>query len=76
VLDPEPARLQIRRVDNNRVEISWPVGCGSSTLETNADLTNPQGWAPVQDQAQIEAGRYKITVETVDPYRWFRVRKP
>jgi hypothetical protein len=78
VEDLEPPRVSIRRVNlmSNSVEISWPVGCGQSVLESNADLTNAQGWTPVQNPAAVVENRYQVEIEASDRMRWFRVKQP
>jgi hypothetical protein len=48
VEDSEPLQVRIRSANlpSNFIEISWPVGCGESVLESNAEVTDAQGWAP------------------------------
>jgi hypothetical protein len=60
---------------NNFIEISWPVGCGESVLESNAELTDAHGWAPVQSPPEVAENRYRVAIPASERMRWFRVRK-
>jgi len=76
--DSEPLQVSIRpaNVPNNFVEISWPVGCGESVLESNVEISDAQGWAPVQSSPAVAENRYRVAIQASERMRWFRVRKP
>jgi hypothetical protein len=78
VEDTEPLRVSIRRASliNNSVEISWPVGCGESLLEWNANVTDAQGWTPVQSVPEVVVNHYRVEIEASDRMRWFRLKQP
>jgi hypothetical protein len=83
-LDLSQLRLSIRRVsvNNNHVEVSWPITCAPYLLQTTGDLTPcPEVilcpdifWTPASVPVQVLQGRYSTVVPADDPQRFFRLR--
>ena len=74
---PEPTVLSIQRLapDSSLVEISWPVAAGSATIESSTDLSDPQAWATVDAQPQVNGDRYTVRIEASDTMHFFRLKQ-
>lgn len=74
---PEPAFLSIRRPGNSgtTVEVSWPASVTGGTLEANTNLTDPEGWKPVEAAVKLEGGRFTVTVDAGDVGQFFRLKR-
>jgi uncharacterized repeat protein (TIGR01451 family) len=79
-LDPSQLRLSIRRVsvNNNNVEISWPITCAPYVLQTTDDLSPYPAilWTPASVPTLILQGRYSTVIPASEAHRFFRLRSP
>lgn len=74
---PTPTLLSIRPLpgETTLVEVSWPASGGSGQLEWSADLSNAQGWQPVDAAAQLNGTRYSVLLEGSATSRFFRLKQ-
>jgi uncharacterized repeat protein (TIGR01451 family) len=78
-LPADQLRLSIRRVslNNDHVQISWPITCAPFILETTDDLSPAVIlWTPASVPVQILQGRYSTVIPAVDPHRFYRLSSP
>lgn len=59
----------------NSVKIMWPA-TGSYTLQQNADLANPSGWAASGYSISTASGTNSITITSVGGQLFFRLKSP
>ena len=77
VVEAEPALL-IRQLAGatSRVQLSWVSAVGGWLLESSGDLTNTQGWQPVQESITVVGEQHTVAVDADAAARFFRLRKP
>jgi hypothetical protein len=63
--------LQITRLLDQQVVISWPMGYANARLEFSAGLSGD--WMPVADSPIDRAGRTTVTLSSTDKFRVFRL---
>ena len=72
----QPALLKIRSLGGSAVEISWATVLQGFVLESNPDLSDPEGWQPVDAQVQVNGDNQFVQLAGGDAARFFRLRKP
>jgi hypothetical protein len=72
-----PPRPQLDlAVTNNQSTISWPLSSIGWTLEANADLSNPNGWAPINAIPTDADYNHSVTLDITGKKKFFfRLRK-
>lgn len=73
---PGTLPLNILALGAAEVELSWSSPEAGWILEGNADVANNRGWAPVGASVTVVGNRYSVRVESSNPMRFFRLRKP
>ncbi len=74
ILYPVPASLNIQVLDSNLI-LSWPENAQGYTLEVNNDLTQPDGWWPVEAPVTTLNGLNIVAVPLSPQNRFFRLEQ-
>jgi len=61
---------------SGQVLISWPAGIAGLVLESTADLTDTNGWAPVEGPVETIGDTSGVTVTATGGARFYRLRQP
>ncbi len=71
-----PPQLAIQSTTNGQVQISWSSSYNGYVLQSNSDLNNAQGWAPVQGTPQSGGGINWFTIPVTNGAQFFRLEHP
>lgn len=74
VATPDP-RLNIVRLPNGQVELSWATNHVGYSLEAAPSLS-AVGWDPVSNSVATVGARFSVRLETSDSHVFVRLRKP
>jgi hypothetical protein len=69
------ARLAIRRL-GAEIEVAWALELQGYVLESNAGLSNPQGWQPVAAPVTVSGNEQLVRLVAGQSAHFFRLRKP
>lgn len=75
IVVPLPLELSIKLNPSGDLELSWPQGAGPAVVESNGDITDSAGWAPLESTAQVVNGRYTLTVPASGAGQCYRLRQ-
>ena len=65
-------RARVRRGGNGRIQIHWPTGGATMSVETTSDLTDGT-WTPVEGEPEIVEDQFVHELEESQPMRFFRL---
>jgi hypothetical protein len=71
-----PAQLTIQPIGGSQVQLSWPDSYSTMILQSNPNVTDPQGWKSVQTQPQHNGNMLSVTVDSAASAQFFRLKQP
>jgi hypothetical protein len=66
--------LGVRRLDNHRVEIFWPISGTNFVLQTTESLS-PVDWLNTTNARSVSGTRISVTNDTLNPMRLYRLAR-
>jgi hypothetical protein len=75
VPEPGPPRLNILRLTNSQVRISWPTNATNYSLQ-RAGVLPPQEWITVTNSPAVIAEEFVLTADLAPGQTFYRLRTP
>lgn len=70
---PMPTNLDIVKLPNNQVMITWPSGWGALRVQSNSNLANTNGWISVTNTAVLADPVYNVVLPMTQDGMFYRL---